>query len=87
MPTYNGWGGVEMELDLHGKNLFQARIAIQSALTRATSADYRLTVIHGYANGTALRDMLREEFAGHPRVLRMERGMNPGQTVLVLREY
>ncbi len=78
---------MEMELDLHGKNLFQARIAVQSALARATSADYRLTVIHGYSGGTALRDMLHEEFGKHPRVLRMERGRNPGQTVLVLREY
>ncbi|MGI6655048.1 MAG: Smr/MutS family protein [Christensenellales bacterium] len=55
-----------MELDLHGKNLFQARIAVQSALTRATSADYRLTIIHGYIGGTALRDMICEEFAHHP---------------------
>lgn len=76
-----------MELDLHGKNLFQARIAVQSALTRATGADYRLTVIHGYSGGTALRDMILAEFARHPRVLRVERGRNPGQTVLVLREY
>ena len=76
-----------MELDLHGKNLFQARIAVQSALTRATSADYRLTIIHGYIGGTALRDMIYEEFAHHPRVIRLERARNPGQTVLVLREY
>ena len=76
-----------MELDLHGKNLFQARTAVQSALMRATMADYRLTVIHGYSGGTALRDMIQEEFRNHPRVLRLERGRNPGQTILVLREY
>ncbi|MDI9520671.1 MAG: Smr/MutS family protein [Bacillota bacterium] len=76
-----------MELDLHGKNLFQARIAVSSALTRATSADYRLKIIHGYRQGSAIRDMLREEFKGHPKVLRMETGMNEGQTIFVLREY
>lgn len=76
-----------MELDLHGKNLFQARIAVSSALTRATSADYRLRIVHGYRQGSAIRDMLREEFKGHPRVLRMETGMNEGQTIFVLREY
>jgi hypothetical protein len=47
----------------------------------------RLTIIHGYIGGTALRDMIYEEFAHHPRVIRLERGRNPGQTVLVLREY
>ena len=76
-----------MELDLHGKNLFQARVAVASALTRATSADYRLKIIHGYRQGSAIRDMLREEFKGHPKVLRMETGMNEGQTIFVLREY
>lgn len=76
-----------MELDLHGKNLFQARIAVSSALTRATSADYRLKIIHGYRQGSAIRDMLREEFKEHPRVLRMETGTNEGQTIFVLREY
>ena len=31
--------------------------------------------------------MLLSEYARHPRVLRIERGGNPGQTVFVLREY
>lgn len=76
-----------MELDLHGKNLFQARIAVMSALSRATSADYRLKIIHGYRQGSAIKDMLREEFMTHPKVLRMENGLNLGQTIFVLREY
>ncbi|MGI6690962.1 MAG: Smr/MutS family protein [Clostridiales bacterium] len=76
-----------MDIDLHGKNLYQARIAVDSALKRATAADYRLRIIHGYINGTAIRDMLLSEYARHPRVLRIERGGNPGQTVFVLREY
>lgn len=76
-----------MELDLHGKNLFQARIAVASALTRASAADYRLIVIHGHRQGNALRDMVRGEFSRHPRVIRLEPSMNPGQTILVLREY
>lgn len=76
-----------MEIDVHGKNLFQARGAVASALARATSADYRLCVIHGFRGGTAIRDMLHEEYARHPRVLRIEPSANPGQTILVLREY
>ena len=76
-----------MELDLHGKNLFQARIAVMSALARATAADYRLKIIHGHRQGSAIRNMILEEFAKHPRVLRIESSPNPGQTIFVLREY
>lgn len=76
-----------MELDLHGMNLHQARIATQSALRRASPADYRLKLIHGYRQGSAIADMLRTEFLGHPKVLRLEASTNPGQTIFVLREY
>lgn len=75
-----------VELDLHGKNRYQARVAIDAALRRADSGVYRLRVTHGYTHGTELRDMIVEEYAVHPRVLRIERGANAGQTELVLRE-
>lgn len=70
-----------MELDLHGKNAYQARVAIDAALRRASSGVYRLRLIHGYHGGTALRDL----YAGHPRVLRLV--ASPGSTDLVLREF
>lgn len=75
-----------MELDLHGKNCYQARVAVDAALRRAGGSVYRLRLIHGYHGGTALRDMLRREYAGHPRVLRMESDAGGGVTQLVLRE-
>lgn len=75
-----------IEVDLHGMTQVQARAAVQSALKRASKSVYRLRLIHGYNSGTALRDMLRKEFAGHKKVLRVELGMNPGATDLVLRE-
>ncbi|MHC1785891.1 MAG: Smr/MutS family protein [Christensenellales bacterium] len=75
------------EIDLHGKTLFQARVMVDSALRRATSADYRLRVVHGYRQGSALRDMLRQEYLHHPKVLRIEPSFNPGETIFVLREY
>ena len=37
--------------------------------------------------GTALRDAIRARYAAHPRVLRLELGLNPGETDLVLREF
>ena len=66
-------GGV-VELELHGKNTY-----------RAKTGTYRLRLIHGYHGGTALRDMIRREYAG--RVLRLETGVDPGVTDLVLREF
>ncbi|MEG0770007.1 MAG: Smr/MutS family protein [Ruthenibacterium sp.] len=70
-------------LDLHGKNAYQARIAIDAALRRAGGA-YCLRLIHGYHGGTALRDMIAEHYAAHPKVLRLH-AVSEGITELVLR--
>ena len=72
-------------LDLHGKTLYQARVALDAALRRRGGA-YRIRVIHGYGHNTRLRDMLWEQYQGRPEILRLEAGSNPGQTDLVLRE-
>ena len=77
-------GGI-VELDLHGKNTYQAKVAIDAALRRAKSGTYRIRLIHGYHGGTALRDMIRREYAG--QVARLETGVDPGVTDLVLREF
>ena len=71
-------------VDLHGKNQYQARITIDAALRRAKGGTYRLRLIHGYHSGTALRDMIRAEYAG--KVLRIQ-SINEGTTDLVLREF
>ena len=78
--------GATVELDVHGMTLYQAFLAIDAALKRAGGA-YRIRVIHGYHGGTALRDGIRARYAAHPKVLRVELGLNQGQTDLVLREY
>ena len=76
-----------LELDLHGMNAYQAKTAVDAALRRAKGGTYRLRLIHGYCSGTALRDMLRTAYRSHPKVLRIELGLNPGETDLVLREF
>lgn len=76
-----------MEIDLHGKNRYQAKVAIDAALRRARPGLMRLRIIHGCNGGTALRDMVREEYAGHPKVLRLESRLGDGVTDLVLREF
>ena len=66
-------------------NRYQAKIAIDAALRRSKGV-YRIRVIHGGNHNTVLRDMIAEEYASHPLVLRIERGANGGQSDLVLRE-
>ena len=73
-----------VELDLHGKNKFQARVAIDAAL-RYSKGVYRIRLIHGFHNGTELRDMIRDEYEKRPSILRLEK-TNDGITELVLRE-
>ena len=76
-----------IDIDLHGRNAYQAKIAVDAALRRAGSATYRIRIVHGWNAGTALRDFVREEYARHPKVLRVSPGPNPGVTELILREY
>ena len=74
-----------IQLDIHGMNRYQAKVAIDAAL-RCSKGVYRIRVIHGGNHNTVLRDMIAEEYASHPLVLRIERGANGGQSDLVLRE-
>jgi hypothetical protein len=73
-----------IDLDLHGKNQYQARVAVESALRRSEGV-YRIRTVHGHLRGTALRDMLWNEYGSDPRVLRLE-ARGEGATDLVLRE-
>ena len=75
-----------LEIDLHGRNAYQARVAIDAALRRAGAGVYRIRIIHGCNSGTTLRELVRAEYSRHPRVLRIA-GANPGATELVLREF
>jgi len=74
-----------IEVDIHGMNTFQAKARIDSLL-RTSAGAYRIRVTHGYTSGTALREMVRKTYAKNPKVLRLEIGLNQGQTDLVLRE-
>ncbi len=60
---------------------------LTALLRRAGRGTYRLRLIHGCHSGTALRDFLRSEYAGHPKVRRLTLSSDGGVTVLVLREY
>ena len=75
-----------LEIDIHGMTKQQAKQYVVSQIMRAPKSVYRIKVIHGYRGGTELRDMVRREIKNHDKVLRVEIGLNPGETVLVLRE-
>lgn len=74
------------EIDIHNMTKIQAQTAIDAALRRANSSVYVVRVIHGFHGGTVLRDMVRSRYRKHPKVIRIEFGMNPGETDLILRE-
>ncbi len=78
-------GGFQ-EIDVHRMTRVQAIAAVDAALRRCGASVYRLRVIHGYHGGTVLRDAVRSRYRGHPKVLRIEIGLNPGETDLILRE-
>ncbi len=76
-------------LDLHNMTTDEARHMINKTLQSADSSTYRIRLIHGYNRGDALFRMIKDEYEyfGHKKVKRLDRGANPGQTDLVLREY
>lgn len=74
-------------IDLHGKNTYQAEIAVNAALRRASAGTYRIRVIHGFHGGTVLRDFIKTEYGTHPKVRRILLSPDGGTTDLVLREF
>ena len=73
--------------DVHSMNRAQAKTYIDSQLKRAKKDIYQIKVIHGYRGGTAIRDMVRKTYRNHPKVVRVELPLNPGETNLILKEY
>ena len=74
-----------IELDIHGMNSYQAKVSIDAAIRRGKYA-YRIRVIHGCNNGTALKTLVRDTYKQHPKVIRLETRLGEGVTDLVLRE-
>jgi len=73
----------QISLDLHGKTQYQARVALD-ALLRRSKGVYRIHVVHGFHNGTVLREMVRQEYTAHPNILRIE-PVSESATDLILR--
>lgn len=78
--------GAFQEVDFHGMNRTQAFAAIDAKLRRAGGTVYTLHVIHCYHGGTFLRDAIRAHYRSNPKVVRIELGLNSGETDLILRD-
>lgn len=75
------------EIDIHGLTSQQAAIVIDAKLKKNKGEVYTLKVIHGYHGGTALKNFVRSRYKNDNRVKRIEVGLNPGETDLILREF
>ncbi|HKM03771.1 MAG TPA: Smr/MutS family protein [Lachnospiraceae bacterium] len=75
-----------MELDVHGMTKMQAQTYLDHQLKGLKSSVYRVRIIHGFHGGTQLREMIRQEYLYHSKVIRIEQGTNPGETIFILRE-
>jgi DNA-nicking Smr family endonuclease len=75
-----------LELDIHGMTKYQAKVCIDNQIRKAKSSLYRIRIIHGYHNGTELKDMIMKDYYSHEKVIRIETGLNQGITDLILRE-
>jgi DNA-nicking Smr family endonuclease len=75
-----------VEIDIHGMTKYQAKICLDNLLKKVNHGVYRIRVIHGFHSGTELKDMVRSNYRKHPKIIRIEMGLNAGISELVLRE-
>ncbi|MCD7949392.1 MAG: Smr/MutS family protein [Erysipelotrichaceae bacterium] len=74
-----------IEVDVHGLTQSEAKTRIMQILNSTDKNVYMIRIIHGYHHGTALRNMIRRNFRKHPKVERIEFGLNQGVTELILK--
>ena len=75
-----------VQVDIHEMFPADAKKKLEKLLAAVGDEVEVVEVIHGYHRGSALRDMVRRVYSRHPRVLRLEVGLNLGATDLVLRD-
>lgn len=70
-------------VDLHKHTVYAAKQKLQLVIAIAPDDIKEIIVIHGYRRGTALRDMVRNDFEDR-RIARKFLSLNPGITSLIL---
>jgi len=74
---------MEIVIDLHRMTVEEAKFQILEEIKYANNNIWRIVAIHGYKNGTAIRDMIRHKLK-HPRINKINIDMNPGVTIIEL---
>lgn len=81
--TQNQFNELEIVVDVHGMKCSYAKRFINN-LINVTRRAFTLTIIHGYNHGTAIKDMLHNEFS-NPHILQnIPDKRNQGLTHFVL---
>ncbi|MBQ3887334.1 MAG: Smr/MutS family protein [Acutalibacteraceae bacterium] len=76
--------GYFLTIDLHGHTTESAKKALDTALKTLSAEVHEVEVVHGYHQGTALRDMVRRY--KHPKIARKILGMNQGTTIFIIKQ-
>ena len=72
-----------VEIDIHNMRRDEAKRYLEHFLSTANGNVKEVVVIHGYASGTVLQQMVRKNLK-HRRIKRKELSLNPGITTLIL---
>lgn len=72
-----------VEIDLHNHTVESGKKLITETLKKLPSDVREVNIIHGYHNGTALRDMVRRY--NNAKIERKIIGMNQGSTTFVIK--
>lgn len=72
-----------LRVDLHKMKVWEATVYLNNVVNRTPKDIKEIVVIHGYNNGTALLDMVRNDFV-NKRIKMKLKGLNQGITSLIL---
>lgn len=74
----------KVEIDVHNMKKEEARRYLTLFLNRVNGSVREVRIIHGWAGGTVLRDMIRRGLR-HPKIQAKVESTNPGVTILMLK--
>lgn len=74
---------IKISADVHGMKCFEARRFINNTIA-IVHTDFQLTVIHGYRHGTAIRDMLADNFENSHVREQYQDHFNQGLTHMII---
>lgn len=75
----------KIEVDLHGAEAAEAKKKLQKLINSCPADITEIVVIHGYRNGTAIKDMIKRELHCK-RILEIQPSiLNPGITTVYLK--